>query len=229
VARGGKGGRGNRAFATSTRQAPRFAEEGEPGEERRLYLELKLLADAGLIGLPNAGKSTLLSRVSAATPKIADYPFTTLHPNLGLAELGDFRRLVIADIPGLIEGAHQGRGLGIEFLRHIERTRVLAHLVSVEPALDLEAAGRHGKAAEVLGASYRTVEEELSRYSIPLAGKERLAVLTKIDLLPPASRRSLASAFSRAIGQPVWAISGVTGEGVPELLRALEERVAALR
>jgi len=229
VARGGRGGRGNKAFATSTRQAPRFAEDGEPGEERRVYLELKLLADAGLIGSPNAGKSTLLSRVSAATPKIADYPFTTLHPNLGLAELGDYRRLVIADIPGLIEGAHQGRGLGHEFLRHIERTRVLAHLVSVEPALDLEFAGKQGEAAEVLAASYRTVEEELSRYSMPLAGKDRLAVLTKIDLLPPASRRSLASAFSRAIGQPVWAISGVTGEGLPELLRALEERVAALR
>jgi GTP-binding protein len=229
VARGGKGGRGNKAFATSTRQAPRFAEDGEPGEERRVYLELKLLADAGLIGLPNAGKSTLLARVSAATPKIANYPFTTLHPNLGLAELGEYRRLVLADIPGLIEGAHEGKGLGHEFLRHIERTRVVAHLVSVEPALELEAAGHHRKAADVLADSYRTVGEELSRYSTPLAEKDRVVVLSKIDLLPPASRRSLAGAFSRAIDQPVWAISGVTGEGVPDLLRALEERGAALR
>ena len=229
VARGGKGGRGNNAFATSTRQAPRFAEDGEPGEERRLYLELKLLADGGLIGLPNAGKSTLLARVSAATPKIASYPFTTLHPNLGLAELGDYRRLVLADIPGLIEGAHQGRGLGHEFLRHIERTRVLAHLVSVEPAMDLVHAGKEGEAAEILAATYRTVEDELSRYSANLSEKERLVVLSKTDLLPPAARRSLAETFSRVIGQPVWPISGVTGEGVPELLLALEERVAAER
>ncbi|MGH9360455.1 MAG: Obg family GTPase, partial [Thermoanaerobaculia bacterium] len=221
------GGRGNRAFATATRQAPRIAEEGGAGEERRLYLELKLLADVGLVGLPNAGKSTLLARVSAATPKIADYPFTTLHPHLGIAELGGFRRLVIADIPGLIEGAHAGVGLGIEFLRHLERTRVLVQLVSAEPAV---APGRTAPDALAgLERDYRTVEDELSRYSAAMGGKERAVVLSKSDLLPPERREAVARELSRAIRRPVRAVSGATGEGVAALLEDLDRAVRAQR
>jgi GTP-binding protein len=207
VALGGKGGHGNKAFATSTHQAPREAEDGRAGEERRLYFELKLLADIGLIGLPNAGKSTLLSRVSAATPKIADYPFTTLKPNLGIADLGDFERLVIADIPGLIEGAHEGAGLGIEFLRHIERTSVLIHLVSVEPG-----------SAETMAADYRTVEAELERYSAKLAGKPRLVAATKTDTLDAETTSDLVAAFAKAIGRTVAPLSAVTGHGLKDLL-----------
>jgi len=209
VARGGRGGKGNKAFASSTHQVPREAEDGEQGVERKLYLELKLLADIGLIGLPNAGKSTLLSRVSAATPKIADYPFTTLKPNLGIAELGDFERLVIADIPGLIEGAHHGAGLGIEFLRHIERTSILAHLVSVEAG-----------SPEAMLRDYRTVEAELARYSKALGERRRLVVATKTDVLPGEDVRPLVEAFSRLLGGPVFPLSAVTGEGLRDLLVA---------
>ncbi len=207
VARGGKGGRGNKSFAHSTRQAPREFEDGQPGEERRLYLELKLLADVGLIGLPNAGKSTLLARVSAATPRIADYPFTTLKPNLGIADLGEFERLVIADIPGLIEGAHEGAGLGIEFLRHIERTSILVHLVSVEAG-----------SVERMAADYRTVEGELESYSPKLATKRRLIAATKIDILPAEERAVLVAELARTLGREVLPLSGVTGEGVRDLL-----------
>ncbi len=209
VARGGRGGKGNKAFTSSTRQAPREAEDGEPGEERKLHLELKLLADLGIIGLPNAGKSTLLARVSAATPKIADYPFTTLKPNLGIAELDDFERLVIADIPGLIEGAHEGAGLGIEFLRHIERTSILVHLVSVEVG-----------SAERMANDYKTVESELASYSEPLGRKQRIVVASKIDVLAPEEKTALISAFSEAIGAPVMPLSAVTGEGLRDLLLA---------
>jgi GTP-binding protein len=229
VARGGRGGRGNTRFATSTRQAPRFAEEGGPAEERHLYLELKLLADVGLIGLPNAGKSTLLARVSAATPKIADYPFTTLHPNLGLADLGDYRRLVLADIPGLIEGAHHGQGLGIDFLRHIERTRVLVQLVSAEEVLSAGPPPPRREAVASLARNYRTVEEELRQYSPELAEKPRLVALSKVDLLPPEEREPLARALSRTLKRPVRAISGSTGEGVVELLKELVEQVQRAR
>ena len=218
VAKGGRGGKGNKSFASSTRQAPREAEDGEPGEERKLYLELKLLADVGLIGLPNAGKSTLLSRVSDATPKIADYPFTTLKPNLGIADLGDFERLVIADIPGLIEGAHEGAGLGIEFLRHIERTSILLHLVSLE-ALTVEK----------LTQDYRTVEAELARYSEPLGRKQRIVVATKTDILLPEEIRPLLEGLAAEIGAPVMPLSAVTGDGLRELLLAAAQLLRQVR
>jgi GTPase len=218
VARGGKGGHGNKAFATSTHQVPREREEGGPGEEKKLYLELKLIADVGLIGLPNAGKSTLLSRLSRATPKIADYPFTTLNPELGIAELGNYERLVIADIPGLIEGAHRGVGLGIDFLRHIERTSVLVHLVACEAGT-----------ADRMATDYRTVETELASYSRSLASKPRLVVATKLDLMPPAEQDSLLKDLSQALGMAVLPLSAVTGLGVEELLRAASKLLARTR
>ena len=208
IARGGKGGRGNARFASSTNQTPRFAEPGTPGEERHLRLELKLIADVGLVGLPNAGKSTLLARLSAAHPKIADYPFTTLNPSLGIVEAGPERRFVMADLPGLIEGAHKGVGLGDEFLRHVERTRVLVHLVEMEPHT-------HQAPAE----AYRTIRAELAAYSRELAAKPEIVVLTKADLLPgdDSPRRQ----FSRAIGKPVLAISSATGTGLARLVKAI--------
>ena len=172
LAEGGAGGRGNRSFATPTHQTPREAEPGMPGRQRRLRLELKLIADIGLVGLPNAGKSTLLSCLSRARPKIAPYPFTTRRPQLGIAELSGFRRMVIADIPGLVEGAHQGAGLGDEFLRHIERTRVIVHLIDICPP--------HGAPAPA--EAYRIVREELARFSPRLAEKDELIVANKIDL-----------------------------------------------
>ena len=213
VARGGRGGRGNKSFATSTNRAPRTATPGEPGQERRLGLELKLIADVGLVGLPNAGKSTLLSHVSAARPKIADYPFTTRHPHLGLVELSDFRRFVMADIPGLIEGAHQGVGLGDEFLRHIERTRVLVHVV------DLAAAEPTPMAA------YEAIRHELREYSPALAERPCLVAANKMDV--PQARQN-AQAFESAIAKPVHQISAVTGEGLPALLEALYQRLASM-
>src|SRR5690606_21210749 len=198
---------GNKAFAHATRQVPKFSQRGLPGESRRLYLELKLLADVGLVGLPNAGKSTLLSRISAATPKIGDYPFTTLKPSLGIVELADFTRLVFADIPGLIEGAHLGQGLGTEFLRHIERTRVLVQLVSAEEG-----------DPEVCAAAFRTVEDELRLYSEILASKPRIVALSKVDVLAPDDREELRRRFSELIGRNVFAVSAVSGFGLPELL-----------
>ena len=202
VARGGKGGRGNAAFKTATHQAPREAQPGEPGQQRRLHLTLKLIADVGLVGKPNAGKSTLLSRLSAARPKVAAYPFTTLHPSLGIVELSDYRRYVMADIPGLIEGAHHGAGLGDEFLRHIERTRVLVHIVDLHP-LD-------GDPAE----DYRAIRHELEQYSPALAEKREIVVANKMDLTgsEDACRR-----FREALGEEVLAVSGVTGHGLAEL------------
>jgi GTP-binding protein len=215
VAQGGKGGRGNKAFASATHQVPREAEKGKLGEERRLYLELKLLADVGLVGMPNSGKSTLLSRLSAATPKIADYPFTTLHPNLGIANLGDYRRIIVADIPGLIEGAHEGVGLGIEFLRHIERTSVLLQLVSVE-----------GESVERMVADYRVVESELKQYSDTLTSKPRVAVASKIDLVPVESQKELLKALGEALGREVLPLSSATGQGLRDVL---ERSVRLLR
>src|SRR5215467_12455122 len=170
LARGGRGGRGNARFATSTHQAPTEHEPGRPGDEKRLRLELKLLADVGLVGFPNAGKSTLISRLSAARPKIADYPFTTLQPNLGVVQLTDYKSFVVADIPGLIEGAHAGAGLGIQFLRHIERTRLLAHLVDVS-----EASGRDPV------HDFEIVMQELASFSEDLASKPMIVVATKMD------------------------------------------------
>jgi len=207
LARGGKGGRGNKAFATSTHQIPREAEEGQPSEENKLYLELKLLADIGLIGLPNAGKSTLLSRISAARPKIADYPFTTLTPHLGIVDAGDYRQVVFADIPGLIEGAHQGAGLGIEFLRHVDRTKALVHLVSVE-----------APTIESMLSNYRAVEAELAHYSRTLQAKPRLVAASKMDLLPPDEQKKLLEKLSGAMGVPVLPLSAATGLGVRELV-----------
>ena len=215
VAQGGKGGRGNKAFASATNQVPREAEKGKLGEERRLYLELKLLADVGLVGMPNSGKSTLLSRLSAATPKIADYPFTTLQPNLGIANLGDYRRIIVADIPGLIEGAHEGVGLGIEFLRHIERTSVLLQLVSVE-----------GESVERMVADYRVVESELKQYSDTLTSKPRVAVASKIDLVPVESQKELLKALGEALGREVLPLSSATGQGLRDVL---EKSVRLLR
>ena len=202
VARGGKGGRGNARFKTATNQAPREFESGEPGQERRLHLELKLIADAGLVGLPNAGKSTLLSRLSAARPKIANYPFTTLKPSLGIVELAGFRRFVMADIPGLIEGAHSGTGLGDEFLRHIERTRLVVHMIDICP--------QTGDAA----ADYRTIRAELQQYSPKLTAKPELVVANKMDLTD--SDEHLRE-LSEAVGSEVLAISAVTGQGLEKL------------
>jgi GTP-binding protein len=207
VAKGGRGGRGNAHFATPTRRAPREAEPGEPGEERRLRLELRLLADAGLVGLPNAGKSLLLSRISAARPRVADYPFTTTEPVLGVVPLGDAPGIVVADIPGLIEGAHRGVGLGHEFLRHIERTRVLIHVVDL--SLD-----------DPLGA-VASVERELALHAPGLGERPAIIVGNKMDL-PEA--RARWSEFARAIGaqgKAVLPLSAATGEGIPELLGAL--------
>lgn len=211
VARGGRGGRGNEAFKSSTRQAPRFAEKGAPGEERNLTLELKLIADVGLLGKPNAGKSTLLASVSAARPKIADYPFTTLEPNLGVVWLDD-HEFVMADIPGLIEGAADGAGLGHQFLRHVERTRLLVHLLD-------------GSSPDPL-ADYSAINAELARYSERLAAKPQLVVINKIDL--PEARARVAE-IRAALGLPqALAISGATGEHVQELLWAIAQRLQEL-
>jgi len=210
AARGGRGGRGNARFVTATRQAPRYAEEGEEGESRELLLELKLLADVGLVGLPNAGKSTLIAAVSAARPKIADYPFTTLVPNLGVVQHGDAPPFVMADIPGLIEGAHEGAGLGIRFLKHIERTRVLVHLVDAAAVPE-----------DDLLAPYRTIERELESYSDALGEKARIVALNKMDLVTyEAHQERLLSAY-RETGHPVVAVSALTRRGLPELLNAL--------
>ncbi|MGH7493062.1 MAG: GTPase ObgE [bacterium] len=211
IARGGRGGRGNASYTTSTHQAPREWEPGELGESRWIALELKLLADVGLVGLPNAGKSTLLARISAARPKIADYPFTTLTPNLGVVRYGDTRSFVVADVPGLIEGAHQGRGLGIEFLRHLERTRVLVILIeATSPDFD---------------ATYRTLLEELRGHDARLLERPRIVTLSKIDL---ETEKIAGAAFLQKLDFPTCRFSAVTGEGVAELLewmwRAVEER-----
>ena len=218
VARGGKGGRGNARFATSTHQTPTEHEPGSPGEERRLRLELKLLADAGLVGFPNAGKSTLISRISAARPKIADYPFTTLEPNLGVVSTGtgadDQRTFVVADIPGLIEGAHEGHGLGTQFLRHIERTRLLAHLVDVS-----EASGRDPV------RDFEVVMEELGSFSEDLAKKPMIVVATKLDAAQDPKRVASLERMAKECGLLFFKISSVTGEGIEALKRAMADAV----
>jgi len=206
VARGGRGGRGNQHFATPTRQAPRFAEPGTPGEEFELQFELKLLADVGLVGLPNAGKSTLLSRISAARPKIADYPFTTLTPHLGVvARDGGARSLVFADIPGLIEGAHDGAGLGHRFLKHIERCRVLLHLVDLSDPTPI-------------GARVEVVRRELALHDARLIERQMLLVGTKLDAATWPARRPELAAVADALGVAWTAISAVTGEGLDAML-----------
>ena len=209
VARGGRGGLGNAHFATSTNRAPRKVQPGESGEERNLRLELKLLADVGLVGFPNAGKSTLISRISAARPKIAAYPFTTLTPNLGVVGLSNDRSFVVADVPGLIEGAHRGLGLGHQFLRHLERTKILVHLVDIsgasgrDPVDDLD-----------------TVRRELELFRPELAAKPQIVAANKIDALDDESRASELYTRARALGLPFFRISAVTGAGVSELLEA---------
>src|SRR6202161_3183581 len=221
IARGGRGGRGNAQFATSTHQAPREHEDGRPGEERNFRLELKLLADVGLVGYPNAGKSTLISRISAAKPKIADYPFTTLEPNLGVVSIGEppnEESFVVADIPGLIEGAHLGAGLGVQFLRHIERTRVLVHLVDVS-----DASGRPDP-----GEDFRVIMAELKSFGHGLDEKPMLVVASKTDVANPEKLKKLR-AMAKRRKLPFFAISAVTGAGIAELKYALGERVRASR
>jgi len=210
VAAGGKGGRGNTAFKSATHQAPREAEPGTPGQTRTLHLELKLIADAGLVGKPNAGKSTLLSRLSAARPKIAAYPFTTLTPNLGIVELSRYRRFVMADIPGLIEGAHLGAGLGDEFLRHVERTRLLVHMLDVCPFA--------GDPVE----DYRAIRRELEQYSPELAAKPEIVVANKMDL---TDSREHLQRLRRELGVEVVAISAVTGLGLEDLTERIWRRL----
>jgi GTP-binding protein len=221
VARGGRGGLGNAHFATSTNRAPRKVQPGEPGEAKDLRLELKLLADVGLVGFPNAGKSTLIARISAARPKIADYPFTTLTPNLGVVKLTDDRSFVVADVPGLIEGAHRGHGLGHQFLRHIERTKVLVHVVDVsgasqrDPVEDLE-----------------TVRRELELFQPALAAKPQIVAANKMDAVDPSTADEQVAPLQRRAADlqlPFFRISGATGAGVPELLEAMWRRLAAAR
>ena len=214
VAQGGRGGRGNARFATSTHQAPRVAEKGTPGEERWLRLELKLLADVGLVGLPNAGKSTLLSVVSAARPKVADYPFTTLQPNLGVVAVGDEYDFVLADLPGLIEGAHAGAGLGHRFLRHVERTRLLIHVLdgsSADPWHDFE-----------------VVTEELQLYNPQLAERPQIVAVNKMDLPLARAHWPAVQRAARAAGLSAFAISAVTGENVWPLMRHVGEMLRSL-
>ena len=209
AARGGRGGRGNARFATSTHQAPRKAEPGRPGETRQFKLELKLLADVGLVGFPNVGKSTLISRLSAARPKIADYPFTTLEPHLGVVALDLDRSFVLADIPGLIEGAHLGRGLGIRFLKHVERTRLLLHLIDVADSVGRDPA-----------EDYRVLMSELQSFSADISSKPMLLVASKVDAAGTGDRLAALRKFSDEQGKPLHEISCVTGEGLEELKRA---------
>jgi GTP-binding protein len=206
LAKGGNGGFGNAHFKSSTNQAPRRANPGLEGEERWIWLRLKLIADAGIVGLPNAGKSTFLSRVSAARPKIADYPFTTLHPQLGVVGI-DGREFVLADIPGLIEGAHEGAGLGDRFLGHVERCRVLLHLID--------------GTCEHAGKAYKTVRNELVAYGHGLAGKPEIVALNKADALTPEDLKQQKARLQRAAKQTPLVVSAATGKGVPEALRAL--------
>ena len=217
VARGGRGGRGNQHFATPTHQAPRESEPGRPGEERHYRLELKLLADVGLVGYPNAGKSTLIARISAARPKIANYPFTTLEPNLGVVTIGEMPHqtsFVVADMPGLIEGAHLGSGLGIQFLRHIERTRVLAHLIDVS-----DGSGRPDPVED-----FKVICSELESFGHGLMDKPMIVVATKLDAANPQKLKKLAASAKRR-KLAFHAISAVTGEGIEELKFALSEAV----
>jgi len=208
AAKGGRGGFGNEHFKSATNQVPRRATPGQPGEQRSLDLVLKLIADVGLIGKPNAGKSTLLAHISRATPRIADYPFTTLEPQLGIAEITGHRRIVLADIPGLIEGAHRGAGLGLTFLRHIERTRLLVHVLEIDP-LD---------GSDVVD-NFHAINDELRRYSPTLADKPQIVALNKMDALPEGDRQTAVELVQQAIGRTVKPISAVSGVGCEALLK----------
>jgi GTPase len=218
LAKGGRGGMGNARFATSTNRAPRKVQPGEAGEIKDLRLELKLLADVGLVGFPNAGKSTMIARISAARPKIADYPFTTLVPNLGVVRLGEDRSFVVADVPGLIEGAHRGLGLGHQFLRHLERTKVLVHLVDVssatgrDPVSDLD-----------------IIRQELERFQPTLAAKPQIVAASKIDAVDDESRVAAVARRAAELKLPFLRVSAATGAGIPELLEAMWQRLAASR
>ncbi len=238
AAAGGKGGAGNQHFATSTNQAPRRSSPGEPGKDCRLILELKLIADVGLVGLPNAGKSTLLTRLTAATPRIAPYPFTTLHPNLGIMEMGDFERVTIADIPGLIEGASKGVGLGDRFLRHIERTGLLVHMIAPDPAAFEGSEGGETPDAEAIeiGASlavdaWQLVRMELESYSTRLAEKAEIVVISKSDLIPDGCIDQFLAALTAQSGGKLrsLALSSESGEGLGELRAAINAELAGLR
>jgi GTP-binding protein len=213
VAKGGRGGLGNAHFATPTRQAPRFAQPGEKGEERWLVLELKLLADVGLIGLPNAGKSTLLSVISSARPKIADYPFTTLTPTLGVVKLEKYRSFVVADIPGLIEGAHKGVGLGFQFLRHVERTSILLHLIDVSVMTEVDPVD-----------NFKKVNRELKLYSSALIDKQQAVVATKLDIADGKKLDRLKQ-YCKINSIDFFAIAAVTGKGIKRLLSYLSVKV----
>jgi len=214
IAKGGNGGFGNQHFKTSTNQAPRRANPGLPGEEKTIWLRLKLIADAGLVGLPNAGKSTFLAAVTAAKPKIADYPFTTLHPGLGVARI-DAREFVLADIPGLIEGAHEGVGIGDRFLGHVERTRVLLHLVSAQE--------------ESPAKAYKVVRGELEAYGHGLSDKPEIVALSQADTIDGDTRKKKIASLKRAAGRTPFVLSAVTGEGVEAVLRALMAEIAGAR
>lgn len=213
AAKGGRGGRGNARFASATHQTPTEHEDGKPGEFKKLQLKLKLLADVGLVGYPNAGKSTLISRISAARPKIADYPFTTLEPNLGVVQLPDLRSFVVADIPGIIEGAHEGRGLGIQFLKHIERTKVLVHLV------DMSETGRDPI------HDFETLMVELESFDESLAKRPMLLAASKIDVMQETGKLAELRELAAARELPFFEISSVTGQGIEALKFALAERV----
>jgi GTP-binding protein len=213
VARGGRGGRGNARFTSSTHQAPTEHEDGKPGDEKHLRLELKLLADVGLVGFPNAGKSTLISRVSAARPKIADYPFTTLEPNLGVVKMDDYRSYVVADIPGIIEGAHEGHGLGIQFLRHIVRTRLLVHLV------DMSDTGRDPL------EDFEILMRELAAFSEDLAARPMMLVASKMDAVASVENVGALREIAAERGMKFFAISSATGQGIEELKYAMAAAV----
>jgi GTP-binding protein len=215
VAKGGNGGKGNKHFATSTNRAPREIEQGEPGQERTVVLELKLIADVGLLGMPNAGKSTLLSRLSRAQPEIADYPFTTKYPNLGLVQIGYEHQFVMADIPGLIEGAHAGVGLGHEFLKHVERTKILVHLVEPQPMDGSDPV-----------ENYQQIRSELELYDTSLTERPEIVAITKCEL-PDAE--AAAELLEETGGKPVLRISAVTGQGLPKLLSQILEKLQAVQ
>jgi len=217
VASGGRGGRGNAQFATSTNRAPRHHEDGQPGEIRAFQLELKLIADVGLVGFPNAGKSTLISRISAARPKIADYPFTTLEPHLGVVAYGDEGSFVVADIPGLIEGAHEGTGLGLEFLRHVERTKLIAHVI------DVSSTGRDPV------DDFLTISRELELYKADLMKKPQVVVASKLDAVDDTNRVESLRSFCAERGFEMFEISAVTGLGIDELVTGMGKSVEQIR